>query len=217
MKLQTIKTEDNSWTLKSEKFKEHYHSYHGAITESSHVFIRNGLLAVQKSNVRLLEIGFGTGLNAVLSHLEANNRGMHIDYYGIELYPPSDELLRDYYSRFEEPIRTAGLAMTDKSWNETLNCGENFTLCKAQQDFQRYLPEGPFDLVYFDAFSPDAHPEAWTKTMFSRLAGHMNKNALLVTYSSRGSVKENLRGTGFSVKRYSGPPGKRHIIRAEKQ
>jgi tRNA U34 5-methylaminomethyl-2-thiouridine-forming methyltransferase MnmC len=216
VKLHTVQTEDNSWTLKSDKFNECYHSYHGAVTESSHVFIKNGLLATSKKSIRLLEVGFGTGLNAVLSHLEADRRNMHIDYYGIELYPPPTGLLQDYYSRFEEPIHTAGLAMTDKSWNETLNCGENFTLLKIQQDFQNYLPQGPFDLVYFDAFSPDVHPEAWTKTMFSRLAERMNKNALLATYSSRGSVKENLRGAGFFVKRYAGPPGKRHIIRAEK-
>ncbi|MGM0624976.1 MAG: tRNA (5-methylaminomethyl-2-thiouridine)(34)-methyltransferase MnmD [Bacteroidota bacterium] len=213
---QVVKTGDGSYTLKNSKFGEYYHSVNGAISESSLVFIKNGLLFADKNNCRILEYGFGTGLNAVLSHLEANRRNLKVHYTGVELFPLGAEETESFYTNFEEPVRSAGIAMNQKIWNLENTCGDNFTLLKLKADFTKTQLSGNYDVVFFDAFSPESHPEAWKPEVFQHLYEHTAPHGILVTYSAQGKVKQALRNAGYQVSRLPGPPGKRHILRAIK-
>ncbi|MFO7791090.1 MAG: tRNA (5-methylaminomethyl-2-thiouridine)(34)-methyltransferase MnmD [Bacteroidota bacterium] len=210
-----VQTKDNSCTLYSDTFKEHYHSTNGALTESSHIFIKNGLYAVNKQKINILEIGFGTGLNAVLTHLEANRRGINVMYHGIDLYPPEKAELKAYYESFDEPVCSAGVAMMQNPWNQTHNCGDHFSLKKIKADFTGFDFTAKYDIIYFDAFSPEVQPEAWDYKMFAKMYQHMKPSGILVTFSVKGKVKNALRKTGFEIEILPGPPGKRHILRAK--
>ncbi|MGC9330303.1 MAG: tRNA (5-methylaminomethyl-2-thiouridine)(34)-methyltransferase MnmD [Bacteroidales bacterium] len=211
-----VKTKDHSYTLYSDVLNEHYHSVNGAMTESSHIFIKNGLYAVNKQNITILEIGFGTGLNAVLTHLETTRQHINVTYYGIDLYPPDQATLHAFYSGFEEPHRSAGIAISKIPWGKLHACSNLFTLKKTQADFTKIGLKTSYDLVYFDAFSPEAHPQAWTYTMFKKIHSLLSPHGVLVTFSSKGVVKRNLKDAGFSINILPVPPGKRHIIQAIK-
>ncbi len=123
-----VKTKDHSYTLYSDVFNEHYHSVNGALTESNHIFIQNGLHAVNKPSINILEIGFGTGLNAVLTHLETTRQHLNVTYHGIDLYPPEKATLDAFYSGFEEPLRSAGNAISKIPWGKSHDCSNLFTL-----------------------------------------------------------------------------------------
>ncbi|MEA3447788.1 MAG: tRNA (5-methylaminomethyl-2-thiouridine)(34)-methyltransferase MnmD [Bacteroidota bacterium] len=211
-----VQTKDHSYTLYSDVFNEHYHSVNGALTESTHIFIQNGLHAANKQKINILEIGFGTGLNAVLTHLETTQQHLNVTYHGIDLYPPALPILENYYNRYEEPVRSAGIAISKLPWGKLHACSNLFTLKKTQADFTKFDFKASYDLVYFDAFSPETHPEAWTYTMFKKISSHLSPKGILVTFSSKGMVKRNLQDAGFSINILPGPPGKRHITQAMK-
>jgi tRNA U34 5-methylaminomethyl-2-thiouridine-forming methyltransferase MnmC len=211
-----VKTNDQSFTLYNDVFNEHYHSVNGALTESSHIFIKHGLHAVIRTEINLLEIGLGTGLNAVLTHLETSRKHFKVTYHGIELYPPEKSLLKSYYSCYEEPLRSAGMAISEIPWGNVHKCGDHFTLKKIQADFTKMHLKTMYNLVYFDAFSPEVHPKAWTTDVFQRISSHMSSGGILVTFSAKGMVKRSLKEAGFTINILPGPPGKRHIIQAKK-
>lgn len=232
-------TSDGSSTLFHENLKEHYHSVHGALTESKHVFIKNGLLPKlsEKDEIRILEIGFGTGLNALLTLHAAVQYAKKIHYTAIEAFPLPEEIYLQWIKNWMLPYGlTAGshcnrgiLSALDRqndikilkqlhtsSWNRQNQLHKNFSLLKIQDKIQNVDFDQKFDLVYFDAFAPNKQPEMWTKDVFNKMHQAMEKNATLVTYCAKGEVKRTLKSVGFQVKTLAGPPGKREMISAIK-
>lgn len=215
-------TDDNSHTVFNENIGEHYHSTHGAIQESKHIFIEAGLKAAKviSNNINILEIGFGTGLNALLSYSESEFSGLKINYIAIEPYPIENEIyLQLNYSEVlnNQKLKNILTDIHQKPWNIPFYVSDNFILNKVNakiQDIQ--LTDNVFDIVYFDAFSPQFQPELWTEDIFRKIFNSMKNNGILTTYSSKGDVKRAMKKVGFKLELLPGPAGKRHIIRAMK-
>lgn len=211
-------TEDGSHSVKDERTGESYHSIHGAIQESRHIFIDRGLHCSPLSEINIFEVGFGTGLNAYLSWIEVEKRGIQVNYTTVELYPIKPDMWQQLnFSTLlpAEPPVSFQLLHTS-SWGSFHQLSPTFNFRKLQVDFRSYIPDMQFDLIYFDAFSPEKQPELWLPERFSMLASHCNPGAILTTYCSKGNVKQALRDTGFTVERLKGPPGKRHMLRGRR-
>lgn len=209
-------TADGSHTLFIPEMDEHYHSVNGAVQESRHVFIEAGLHHQAKEDITVFEIGFGTGLNAFLTLLDAEENGRKVDYYSVELYPLEQELVQSLnYGKVICPEKEDLFqALHAAPWNETANITNLFTLHKIQGDNNTCpLPEG-IDLVYFDAFAPDKQPEMWNQEIFDCLYAHMAQGGILTTYCAKGAVRRMMKEAGYSVERIPGPPGKREMLRA---
>jgi tRNA U34 5-methylaminomethyl-2-thiouridine-forming methyltransferase MnmC len=222
MSLKIYSTLDHSNTLFNEEINETYHSRNGALEESNYVFIEKGLnhvLKSVKSNLNILEIGFGTGLNAILTlqHTQ-NEHELIIQYDALETTPlPLDLITLLGYNTFLSTDNDVLFAnMHSSKWNVQNSIINNFQLHKINARLQDFIPAHQYDLIYFDAFAPDKQPDMWTIDIFAKLYLAMNKNGVLVTYSSKGEVKRNLRLVGFEVERLQGPPKKRHMLRATK-
>ncbi|UGU17046.1 tRNA (5-methylaminomethyl-2-thiouridine)(34)-methyltransferase MnmD [Sinomicrobium kalidii] len=219
MKRKIIKTADGSTTIHLEEWDEHYHSVHGAIQEARHVFIKNGLDTFPDGKVAVLEIGFGTGLNAFITLLEAKRRGLAIDYTGVEAYPVASEELQqlNYVGELkaEQQLPLFG-KMHAVSWEEIHRISGEFALTKRKQSFTAIEDKEKFNLIYFDAFGPRVQPELWTREIFSRMYDALKEKGVLVTYSAKGSVRRAMQSVGFTVERLPGPPGKREMLRAVK-
>ena len=225
-----ILTEDGSATIHLEEWNESYHSKHGAVQEAYHVFIRNGLdLFKETSEVSILEIGFGTGLNALISFLENSETNQKINYMGIEKFPVLQEeftvlnypkALKQFTSdlKFSETeILKIYNSLMNARWEEFELIHPNFQLKKAQADFLEFdYPNESFDLIYFDAFGARVQPELWTEELFEKLFQSMKSGGILTTYSSKGSVRRALISVGFRVEKRPGPPGKREMLVAFK-
>ncbi len=206
-------TGDNSHTLYVPELDEHYHSVHGAVQESEHIFIKNGLAKCRKKTLNILEVGFGTGLNAFLTYCYAQKENLNINYTGIEKYPvPSDVILELNYAEQTHYSSDVFLKLHKTAWEIPTALSDNFTLLKLQVDLLNFTSSDKFDLIYFDAFAPEKQSHLWTETVFQNLYNVLNINGMLVTYSAKGTVKQALRSAGFTVKRLAGPPGKRHIL-----
>lgn len=211
-----VLTSDGSDTLYSEPFKEHYHSVNGAVAEALHVYIQHGFKQINKQEISVFEMGFGTGLNAFLSCLEAEKTNKTIRYFSIEKFPVSHQVLKqlnycnDQYSLYKDIYLR--IALSD--FGREVRITENFILEKQIIDFEYFDTNRTFDLVYFDAFSPDTQSELWKPLLFQRLFASMNPGGILTTYSSKGTVKQALRNAGFVLQRLPGPAGKRHMLRA---
>ena len=209
-------TEDGSHTLYVEKLDEAYHSSHGAIQESLHVFIKEGLQSCSGSSLRILEMGFGTGLNALLTWKFAEQKKLKVHYHSVEKYP----LKKSEYSmlNFESLIEGLPPGLLNKMhaapWDSHVQITESFMLHKEKADFRSMKPEGYFDLIYFDAFAPDKQPALWSEEVFSIIQNCTRKGAILVSYSSKGNVRRTLISCGFRVNKVPGPKGKREMIRA---
>lgn len=218
MQTELFVTEDGTHTLFVPELNEHYHSIHGAMQESIHVFIEAGLKSVIKKDIKILEIGFGTGLNALLTLHYAFNNNLNIDYHTLEYYPiPNDKIQQLNYAGFF-PSRYAELfnVMHICAWNGPVTIEENFKLLKINASFINFLPTEKYDLIYFDAFGPDKQPEMWTENLMQKLFDCLNNKGILTTYSAKGQVKRNLKKAGFTIELIPGPPGKREMIRAVK-
>jgi len=211
---QFLITEDGSHTVFSEKFGEHYHSLHGAIQESRHIFINAGLKACPTGDLRILEIGFGTGLNALLSYLESLEGSRVIDYVALEPYPLDLDKIAELNYAEELGSPEEFLIMHNSKWGEWIEITHSFNLKKIKGALRGEALEGPFDLIDFDAFSPQVQPELWTEQIFRKLAIVCAPGAILTTYSAKGDVRRALEAVGFEVERLPGPRGKREIIRA---
>jgi tRNA U34 5-methylaminomethyl-2-thiouridine-forming methyltransferase MnmC len=219
-----IKTGDGSVTIHLSEWDEQYHSKHGAIQEARHVFIKMGLEywveLNKKKNSAILEIGFGTGLNAFITFLEAQKLQLKIDYTGVEAYPVStSEIKALNYAEMlsaENQIETFR-SMHEIPWNKKVDISENFQLEKQQQRFEEIEDINQYNLVFFDAFGARVQPELWTEDIFSRMFAAMKNNSVLVTYSAKGSVRRAMQTAGFIVERLPGPPGKREMLRALKK
>jgi tRNA U34 5-methylaminomethyl-2-thiouridine-forming methyltransferase MnmC len=219
LKREIIITSDGSTTIHLPEWNEQYHSKHGAIQEAYHVFIKQGLETCVKPEVSILEIGFGTGLNAFITFLEAERKSLQIRYDGVEAYPVAmDEVKQLNYvselnaSSFQKQFDT----IHGIPWEERKDISEHFSLIKRKQFFHEILDENQFDLVYFDAFGARVQPDLWTEEIFAIMFRAMKENGILVTYSAKGSVRRAMQAVGFEVERLPGPPGKREMLRAAK-
>ena len=222
MSFQIIRTSDGSDTIFSSSVKENYHSSHGAVQESKHIFIDAGLMHIARGSTTLniLEVGFGTGLNALLTLIEAGTLGKKIIYTTIEAFP----LDAGIWEKLNYPKIIAPTDYTEifsilhlASWNRNVEISDLFRLHKIHKKLEDYqLADGAFDLVYFDAFSPVVQPELWSQAIFEKLYSAMTAGAILTTYSVKGEVIRAMKASGFSVEKIPGPPGKRHITRASK-
>lgn len=218
-----VETEDGSSTLFSDLFKEHYHSIHGAVQESLHVFIRAGFDEVVKANqnVSVLEIGFGTGLNALLTMQAAEDNGVRVYYNSWEKYPPQLAILRllNYPEFLEnENANQNWRAICDAPWNEKSELNSQFSIEKRLGDILDWNPtiDNYFHLVYFDAFGFEVQPEMWSSSQFEKIWKVMMPGGCLVTYAARGVLKRTLLNIGFKVEKLPGAPGKREMMRAFK-
>lgn len=212
-----VMTEDGSSTLYSDEYGDHYHSVKGAIQESTHIFIQRGLLETKNDPLQIFEMGFGTGLNALLTCLHGGER--KIRYTSIERHPLDLETAGqlNYTGQIEDPrAYDVFLKLHLASWNDVCRMSDNFELYKVEGNIEEFQTEEKFDLVYFDAFAPDAQPDLWTEDMFAKISAMCCNGALLLTYSAKGAVRRALEKSGFAVERLAGPPGKREILRARK-
>jgi tRNA U34 5-methylaminomethyl-2-thiouridine-forming methyltransferase MnmC len=214
-----IPTADGSSTLFSTKYGAHYHSLHGAITESSHIFIEAGLKSINLNEINILEVGFGTGLNAALTAQAAAILGIKVTYHTLELHPlTSDEYIQlNYQSSLKTETGCIWLNLCNALWDNMIRISENFLIKKINADFTVWNPELEYNLIYFDAFAPDDQPEMWEYSQFEKLYNSMSIGGKLVTYCVKGDVKRALIQAGFSLERLDGPLGKKHMLRATKQ
>ena len=225
MKRKIITTADGSKTIQLPEWNEQYHSVHGAVQESYHVFIASGLSRIESENISVLEVGFGTGLNALITYLEAEKSKTGVRYTGVEAYPVLEEEWRelDYASQLKIrspdinlPLDDIFIKMHQIPWERPSAISEHFILQKQQKDFFHIEDVNLYDLVYFDAFGARVQPELWTEEIFSKMYLAMKKNGILTTYSAKGSVRRAMQEVGFTVERLPGPPGKREMLRATK-
>lgn len=212
-----ILTSDGSHTVRGDHFNECYHSERGAVLESQHVFIEAGLRQVAKAQLAVFEVGFGTGLNALLTLLEAEKTGRHAYFESVDPYPLDFSTAGAL--NFPDVLgvdRQLFLELHRCEWGSAVDVTPRFTLHKIRANLLHHSLQKGFDVVYFDAFSPEAQPELWTAEVFSRIYSSLNSNAVLTTYSSSGLAKQNLRTAGFAVQRLPGAGGKRHMLRGVK-
>lgn len=220
MKREMIITEDGSHTFYLPEIDENYHSTHGAIQESMHVFIDAGLSQVEHTHINVLELGFGTGLNALLALLWSGKKNINIDYFGIEKYPlnKSEYQVLNYCNLLSDDLQSEFTAMHENSWGNAHRISPLFKLTKLNDDFTQFdfgkLPL--FDVVFFDAFAPNKQSEVWAKAIFQKIYQQCKPAAIFVTYCAKGSVRRDLLDTGFKVERIPGPPGKKEMLRAIK-
>lgn len=230
MKRVIEKTDDGSATLFVPELNEHYHSTKGARTESQHIFINMGLKASDSPTPHILEIGFGTGLNAWLTLEEAEKSGRDVHYTGLELYPLEWQMVEQLgYIGNEEQIAVGDEQQTaidlfrtlhTSPWEEEISLTPHFILRKVEADFNEWITDEcipSFDVIYFDAFAPEKQPEMWSQELFNRLYVLLNEGGILTTYCAKGVIRRMLQAAGFTVERLPGPPGgKREILRARK-
>lgn len=211
-----VQTADGSPTLYVPQWDEHYHSIHGAVQESAHVFIQAGLEYVsgQKKSISILEVGFGTGLNAWLTADWAIRNQVHIQYTGIEAYPLTiqESSLLHYAESEEGNLLLRNLHEVPwGNWNEI---NPDFHLFKWQGLLEDFQTECHYDLIYFDAFAPSAQPELWTRQVFEKIFQSTNPGGILVTYCAKGDVRRAMKAAGWEVSKLPGPPRKREMTRA---
>ena len=213
-----ILTEDGSHTLRVAEIDECYHSIHGAVQESAHIFINAGLKEFMPvDEIRVLEIGFGTGLNAFLTLLEAEKINKSVHYTTLELYPlPVDEVLQLNYPETLNGDRGLFEKIHHSVWDEDNDISPFFTLRKIKADFTGCVLSGFYDVIYFDAFSPEKEPEMWSEVCFKKIYEHSGSGAVMTTYCAKGVVRRAMQSAGFVVERLPGPPGKREILRGRK-
>lgn len=232
MKRSIITTADGSKTIQIEEWNEQYHSIHGAIQEAKHVYIKSGLLFCLESlldnsregfeesqKISILEIGFGTGLNAFLTLLKAEELKQNIQYSGVEAYPILPEELQQL--NYIEQLSAKHLQHTFETlhqspWEKEIRVTPHFQLIKQQKQFQDIQEENTYDLIYFDAFGPRVQPELWTEHLFKIMYKALKPNGVLVTYSAKGSVRRAMLSVGFLVEKLPGPLGKREMLRTRK-
>lgn len=210
-------------TIHLTEWDEQYHSKHGAVQEARHVFLKMGLHHLhetqKKRNISILEIGFGTGLNAFLTLLEAEKLDLNINYTGIEAYPVSSEEIKQLnYPEAAQAIEFSSefQNMHEIRWEESSMISSKFQLTKKQMKFEQITDENIFDLIFFDAFGARVQPDLWTEEIFDIMFRALKQNGVLVTYAAKGSVRRAMISCGFQVEKLPGPPGKREMLRAVK-
>ncbi|MCX6252685.1 MAG: tRNA (5-methylaminomethyl-2-thiouridine)(34)-methyltransferase MnmD [Bacteroidetes bacterium] len=221
MDVQLVMTGDGSHTLFVPDLKEHYHSTFGAIQESMHVFINAGLLSLEDhKSLNILEIGFGTGLNALITLAICKNKKIKVNYDAVEPFPLDKKITQQLnYCGFElvQPFLNEFRLLHRAPYDTVFPVTPNFFLKKIMEGIELFdLPDKHYQIVYFDAFAPDVQPELWRENIFRKIYLSMKDEGILTTYSAKGSVRRAMKVAGFSVEKLAGPPGKREITRAKK-
>ena len=214
-------TKDGSHSLFSSKFGVSYHSKYGAIQETQHVFINAALRlkALHQSDIHIMDIGFGTGLNAYMTLLAAGNRNLRIHYTAIEAFPIPYEMaeLLNYSELLNTPaLHELFLSMHKAPWSQLISFREDFQFIKHPIRFEEIEFSDQFDIIYFDAFAPNSQPELWDELVLEKMYKALKTEGILVTYCAKGVVKRTLKKIGFEVESLKGPPGKREMTRAIK-
>ncbi|POS02059.1 tRNA U34 5-methylaminomethyl-2-thiouridine-forming methyltransferase MnmC [Flavobacterium croceum DSM 17960] len=219
MKKEILITKDGSSTLFVPELNETYHSKNGAIQEAYHVFINAGLNYYNQQKAHILEIGFGTGLNAFITYLESENNNKSIHYTAIEAYPVDLEHVKklNYVEVLEATEKTEKfMLMHTCNWEEEQTISDRFTIKKQCKKFQDILDENLYNIIYFDAFGYDVQPELWSDQIFKQMYKALKTNGILVTYACRGVIKRAMETAGFVIEKLPGAPGKREMLRAIK-
>ncbi|MBK9794403.1 MAG: tRNA (5-methylaminomethyl-2-thiouridine)(34)-methyltransferase MnmD [Sphingobacteriales bacterium] len=221
MEPKLVITKDGSSSLFIAELDEHYHSVHGAIQESVHVFINAGLKQKlsQQPVIQILEIGFGTGLNALLTCIEAVYEKSFINYTTIEKYPLNPTLVKELnYCALLQSDNCSEIfsAIHSANWGELIPVTDSFAIKKCKMDFKDIAFSNQFDIIYFDAFAPSAQPELWTDCIFASMFEALKPDGILVTYCAKGVVKRTMKNAGFILETMPGPVGKREMTRAYK-
>ena len=216
MKREIITTKDGSTSLFIPEWNETYHSKHGAIQEAYHVFIKNGLSIFNGKSVSILEIGFGTGLNAFITSLEADKNNIVVNYTAVEAFPLTIEEIdaMNFASKIDSNKADTFSAIHQLNWEVKNQVSDNFYLTKRNQFFQDINDKECFDIIYFDAFSYDVQPELWSEAIFTKMHTALKTNGILVTYACRTIIKQTMISAGFRVEKLPGAPGKREMLRA---
>ena len=225
MQRNLIVTKDGSHSVAIPEWEVSYHSVYGAVQESMHVFIESGLKYwftkhTSASRCVIFEMGFGTGLNALLSILEAKRQQRKIMYETVEAFPLEESITQKLnycealHQGFWQPVFDS---LHSGEWNSTQHITNFFSFRKIRSLLADYTPGEPIDIIYYDAFAPVAQPELWTKEVFERMLNMLAPDGILVTYCSKGDVRRALQAAGFSVEKIAGPPGKREMIRASRK
>jgi len=213
-------TEDGSKTIYIPELDENYHSTHGALQEAVHVFIKNGFDYFNQAELTVLEIGFGTGLNTLLTALESEKTGKKVVYHGLEAFPVEREILdaMDYAQVIKEPnTQNLFAAIHQPPFGKFCDITPSFSLLKIEEKLEDYSPTpSHFDLIYFDAFGPRAQEDMWQVVHFQKLYNALKPGGVLVTYCAKGQVKRDLKSVGFILEALPGPPGKREMTRGFK-
>jgi tRNA U34 5-methylaminomethyl-2-thiouridine-forming methyltransferase MnmC len=220
MKREVIVTADGSKTIFIPEMEENYHSGHGALQEAIHVFIEHGLRHLShKERIAVFEMGFGTGLNAFLTMIEAVKTGQQIVYEGIEAFPVEENMAIEmaYDQQVESGYSALFKEMHAVEWNVSHQLTDTFNFTKVHQKIEAYIPKNEqFDLIYFDAFGPRAQNDMWNPEILSKMYAMLKHGGILVTYCAKGQVKRDLKALGFTIEALPGPPGKREMTRAVK-
>lgn len=221
MQDELLVTSDGSHTILSSRYGVSYHSRFGAIQESRHVFIESALRykAVQQNQVSVLEMGFGSGLNALLTLEDSRGKNIRIDYTAVEAYPIAPEQARElnFVEVLGRPeLQAPFLQMHDAPWDMPVSLLEGFTFTKWKALFEEFDTDLRFDVIYFDAFAPNTQPELWEIPLLEKMFNVLHPGGILTTYSAKGSVKRNLKAIGFTIESLEGPPGKREMTRAHR-
>jgi len=215
-------TADGSHTIFLPELNETYHSTHGAMRESQHVFVDKGLNFVVQSGKRIInifEVGFGTGLNALLSQLYAEQYQIKVKYQSIEAYPLDLEEISklNYADQIQgDHVKIKYTKLHESPWNKWVALSENFQLKKTKDFIQNIDLDQPFEVCYFDAFAPSKQAEMWEMPILAKMHGMLKKGGVFVTYCARGQLKRDLNKLGFEVQSLPGPPGKKEMVRAIK-
>lgn len=220
MKKQLIQTADGSHSYFIPEMDEQYHSKHGSIAESQHIFIQAGLMhqAKNKKNIRLFELGMGTGLNVYLTALAAMEHNLSIEMHSLEAYPITlDEVKPLNYPECLGQPEALFEQVHQLSWEELHALSPNFSLKKIHAKVQDFRFDSFYDLIYFDAFAPEKQEEMWDEAIFKKLYAALAPGGTLVTYCVKGIIRRRLMSIGFEVEKLQGPlGGKREMLRAAK-
>jgi len=219
MKREIVITGDGSTTIRIPDWNENYHSSHGAIQEAKHVFVTHGLDVFQNQDeISILEIGFGTGLNAFITFLETLTKDK-VNYVGVEAYPISaaEVAQMNYVSELKAaPYATNFEKMHASDWEHEIAITAQFNLTKRKQFFQDINDKNQYHLIYFDAFGYPLQPELWSEDIFVKMYEALLPGGVLVTYACRSVIKNAMLAAGFSIEKLPGAPGKREMLRATK-
>ncbi|MBK9272491.1 MAG: tRNA (5-methylaminomethyl-2-thiouridine)(34)-methyltransferase MnmD [Saprospiraceae bacterium] len=213
-----VNTADGSDTLFHPLLAQSYHSLHGAFTESQHVFINNGLhfVSQMKRNIHILEIGFGTGLNAILSLRYSIENKMHLCYHSLDNYYLPLTMIEGLNFNLSESEKIDFAKLHQSEVNDETKMSEYFLFTKLQNDWLQFKTQKKYDLIYFDAFSPECQPNMWNLSSLERCYSLLASSGVLVTYCAKGQFKRDLKTVGFEVQTIPGPPGKREMTRVVK-
>jgi tRNA U34 5-methylaminomethyl-2-thiouridine-forming methyltransferase MnmC len=221
MSMEIINTADGSHTIFLPGMNEQYHSVNGAITESDYVYVDKGYRFCDTPEPVVFEVGFGTGLNCLLTALESEKMQRKTKYISIEKFPLNTEIISqlNYGKMISAHAERIFNKIHAASWNSVITISPLFSILKIEADLLRFEP--PFaeecDVIYFDAFGPDKQPEMWTPAILNKISGLISYGGVFVTYSAKGEVRRNLAACGLVMQRLPGPPGKFQMLRGIKQ